>query len=165
MIASLDESLRIAEVFQLVVTCGLPLALVLLGLGAGRVVERAHLRRIEAREAATRNVFVSDVRTAPPGIAAGGATLVTGSVVIGSDPFKRFVGALRSIVGGEMRAYNRMMQRARREAILRAVEEAQRLGATAVINLRLETSNVGGIGKKAQIMAEVMAYGTAIVPR
>ena len=60
--------------------------------------------------------MVVDVKTTPPGVEAASGTLVMGEVVIASDYFKTFVASLRNIVGGEVKAYQTMLSRARREA-------------------------------------------------
>jgi uncharacterized protein YbjQ (UPF0145 family) len=60
------------------------------------------------------------------------------------------------MVGGELRAYNEMMEEARNIAIKRMVEEARALGADGVVNIRCASSSV------AQGAAEVIVYGTAV---
>ena len=62
-------------------------------------------------------------------------------------------------IGGDVASEG---ERARREALCRMLEDAQRLGATAVINVRYETANIGGMGPNSMPMAEVVAYGTAV---
>ena len=64
------------------------------------------------------------------------AELVTGSVVISVDYFKRFVSFLRDIFGGRVGAYESLIDRARREAILRMKENAK--GADIILNLKLK---------------------------
>jgi uncharacterized protein YbjQ (UPF0145 family) len=82
--------------------------------------------------------------------------LVKGSTVqskhIGSD-----IGAsFKTIVGGEIKAYTKMMEESRAIATGRMVEEAGRLGADAIVNVRYTTSAV------MQGASEIMAYGTAV---
>ncbi len=64
--------------------------------------------------------------------------------------------SLRNITGGELKAYSELLTGARDEALDRMVGDAQELGADAVVNVRLETSEVTKGG------AEVIAYGTAV---
>ena len=66
------------------------------------------------------------------------------------------VQASKTLVGGEMKAYTEMMNEARDLAIQRMVEEAEGLGADAVVNIRFATSAI------IQGAAEVIAYGTAV---
>lgn len=86
--------------------------------------------------------------------------LVMGSVVISVDYFKRILAMLRSIVGGNVQSYETLVDRARREAVLRMLESCPQ--ADQVINLRLETSSISQ-GQHNQIgSVEVLAYGTAV---
>lgn len=153
-----------AFIFDLVVGVGIPAGLFLMGLVVGTAVERAHLRRLDDREHALAALPVTDLRTPPAGYDGRGGMLVSGSAVIGSDYFKTLVASLRKIIGGEVRSFERMMQRARREATCRLLERSRDLGAVAVINVRYETSNIGRMTKKPMPMVEVVAYGTAVLP-
>ena len=149
-------------------TCGVPILLLLLGLVVGRTIERAHLSRLKQTEDRLFTIPLTCVKVAPPGIDASGATLVMGSVVVASDYLKTFLAGLRNLIGGEVRSFERLMERARREAVCRAMQEAHEHGAIAVVNLRLETSNIGRTRskskKKIMPMVEVIAYGTALLP-
>ncbi|SDR34220.1 YbjQ family protein [Natronobacterium texcoconense] len=64
--------------------------------------------------------------------------------------------SLRNITGGELKAYSELLTKARDEAISRMEDDAERMGADAVVNVRLETSKVTEGG------SEVIAYGTAV---
>lgn len=144
------------------VNCGIPLVLIGIGFGVGSVVERAHFRDLARREEALRGMIATNLRTAPAGLAVASGQLVSGSVVIGSDYFKTFAAGLKKLIGGEVRSFERMMERARREARCRMLEDARRRGARVVINVRFETSSIGGFGPQRMPMAEVIAYGTAL---
>ena len=67
--------------------------------------------------------------------------------------------ALRSIGGGEIHQYTAMLEDSRRQAIDRMVENATAMGANAIVMMRFDSSEIG------QSMAEVVAYGTAVVVR
>ncbi len=71
---------------------------------------------------------------------------------IGSDIF----AGLKNIVGGEIQEYTKLQADAREQAIQRMQEDAERLGADAVICVRLQTSAI------AQGASEILAYGTAV---
>lgn len=145
--------------------CAIPVFLIALGFFVGRAVEASHLRALDRREQELSGVVATNLRVPPAGFGPVDGTLVSGSVVIGSDYFKTFAAALRKLVGGEVRSFERMMERARREALCRLLEDARARGATAVINVRFETSSIGSMGgQNAMPMAEVIAYGTALVP-
>ena len=68
------------------------------------------------------------------------------------------------LIGGRIKTYEPLLDRARREAVLRMTEEAQRLGYDAVINVRLETSRLANARSNGQGIAgvEMLAFGTAI---
>ncbi len=146
--------------------CAIPLFLIALGFFVGRAVEASHLRALDRRERELAGMVATNLRVPPAGFEHAHGALVSGSVVIGSDYFKAFAAGLRKIIGGEVRSYERMMMRARREALCRMLEDARARGANAVINVRYETSSIGGMmGPNAMPMAEVIAYGTALVSR
>ncbi len=154
----------IAGVIWQLFTLTVPVALIVLGYLVGSSVEKRHLRSLEEREAQYRHISWTNLRTVPPGQRCAKAALVDGQAVIASEYFKNVAAKLRNFFGGELRSMETLMQRARREAILRMVEKAAGMGASAVWNVRLETSTIGrGGGGRGAAMAEVHAYGTALV--
>ena len=82
--------------------------------------------------------------------------VVTGSTIQSKNMFSDFGQGLKSIVGGELKSYTGMMEKARNQATQRMVDQAVRLGADAIIGVRYTTSAI-----MAQA-AEVLVYGTAI---
>lgn len=82
--------------------------------------------------------------------------LVKGSTIQSKHVGKDITESFKTLVGGELSAYTQMMNEARALATKRMVEEAQRLGADAIVNVRYASSAV------VQGAAEVMAYGTAV---
>jgi len=88
--------------------------------------------------------------------------LVQGNVVISSDYFKMFVAGLRKLVGGRLTTFESLLDRGRREAILRLKREAVLAGANMVFNVRFETSAVSQGANGAIGSIEVLAYGSAI---
>jgi len=141
-------------------------ALLLAGLLFGRAAERRHYRDIVAREQALADILVFSERRLPDFAAPPRTALVTGSVVIAEDYFKRIAASLKSLVGGRLTAYESLMDRGRREAVLRMKEEARRLGADMVFNVRFETASLAESagGRQAMFSAEFIAYGTALIP-
>jgi uncharacterized protein YbjQ (UPF0145 family) len=65
--------------------------------------------------------------------------------------------SLRSIVGGEIHEYTQMLEEARRHALDRLVQNAQAMGANAVLMMRFDSAEIGNT------MSEIVAYGTAAV--
>ena len=82
--------------------------------------------------------------------------LVSGSTVRAKNAIKDFGAGLKNIVGGELKSYTELLAEAREEAIDRMKEQAKRLHANAIINVRFATSSVTAGA------AEVYAYGTAV---
>ena len=81
--------------------------------------------------------------------------LVQGSTIRAKHVGKDIMAGLKNIVGGELKGYTELLQEARKEAVARMLEQANFLGANAVVNVRFATSSV------AQGAAELFAYGTA----
>jgi uncharacterized protein YbjQ (UPF0145 family) len=140
--------------------------LVLLALGyfAGRAAERRHYRSIRSREREYKEILLFATKF-PPAVQTLQATaLVSGSAVISSDYFKLFVASLRKLFGGRFRVYETLLDRARREAVLRMKQHARGMGGRAIFNVKFETFNVT-MGARGGIAAiEVLAYGTALIP-
>lgn len=82
--------------------------------------------------------------------------IVKGTVVHSKNVGKDFMAAMKTLVGGELTGYTQMLNEARQIAVKRMVDEAETLGADAVINVRYGTSSV------MSGAAEVIAYGTAV---
>lgn len=140
------------------------ITLLTLGYVFGRIAEKKHFKSIIKREKQYRNLLTFSERFPVPGLGAIDTELVGGNVVISIDYFKRIAAGLRSLIGGRVTAYETLLERARREAILRMKEQAHRRGATQVINVKLETASITK-GRKQQIgCVEVYAYGTALIP-
>ncbi len=140
------------------------LVLLATGYTVGRIAERRHYRSILAREKEMANVMVFTNRF-PPLTQQASQALVTGSVVISEDYFKRVVSGLQSLLGGRLRAYESLLDRARREAVLRMKQEARDKGARMIINVKFQTFSIPGRNPRSFGAVEVMAYGTALTPR
>ena len=82
--------------------------------------------------------------------------LVKGSTIQSVNIGKDIGQAFKGLVGGEMKSYNEMMNTARALATKRMVQEAEALGADAIVNIRYASAAV------MQSAAEVMSYGTAV---
>lgn len=155
---------RTFELLNLLINFGLPLLALVVAYFIGSVIERRHFRNIRAREEQLHGYPVVSFDTMPADWHASSATLVTGSIVISLDYFKRVIAGLRGLVGGRIKTYEPLLERARREALLRMTESAREQGYDAVINVRLETSrlaNARGDGK-GTAGVEMLAFGTAV---
>jgi len=134
--------------------------LLIIGIIFGRANEGKHLNRLKADEAAMSHIKVLNIKTLPDYVAQGGA-LVQGNVVIAVDYFKMVMSSIRMVFGGRLNSYETLLDRARREAIIRMQKDADGLGAHAIYNARVEFAVVGQ--QPARIGgAELLAYGTAV---
>jgi uncharacterized protein YbjQ (UPF0145 family) len=143
---------------------GFPIALLLATYGIGAAVERRHFRLLRTREIRSRGMPVATILKLPRDWDVTGSALVSGSAVVSLDYFKRFVAGLRLLFGGRVASYESLLDRARREALLRMKESAHEAGYRAVIGVRLETSQIASRGRQGSGTAgvEVLAFGTAL---
>ncbi|HEU4853070.1 MAG TPA: heavy metal-binding domain-containing protein [Telluria sp.] len=136
-------------------------ALILLGYIFGRAAEARHYRSIASREQAWLALpATSGKNLLDPSRPVERSELVTGSCVVSIDYFKRAVASLRSLVGGAVKSHETLIDRARREAVLRLKESCP--GAQEIVNLRIETSSISGSRPGSVGSVEVLAYGTAV---
>jgi len=149
-------------VFQFFMQLFIPLSLVLVCFLIGKGIELHHFKTLAEREQRLSNIIVTNLKTIPPQYANAQPILVMGSAVIATDYFKVFAAGLRKFFGGEIKSYVTLMERARREAMVRLLEQAAQQGATAVWNIRYETSTTHGQHRKKPGGVEVLAYGTAL---
>lgn len=130
------------------------ITLFIIGLVFGKYNEKRHFSRLEKAEKELSHIKVLNIKTLPLNLDVGGI-LVTGNVVIAIDYFKMVMAALRIFLGGRLNSYSSLIERARREAVIRMQRSADKMGADAIYNTRLEFSAVGQ-------GAELLAYGTAV---
>ncbi len=139
--------------------------LLIFGYTIGSINEKNHYKSIEEREKKTLPLPVVNMKKVEdilkPGKKIASAELVTGSVVVSIDYFKRILASLKNLVAGNVRSYETLIDRGRREAILRMKEAAD--SPDIIMNLRIETSTIGRSANRNSIGSiEVLAYGTAI---
>lgn len=128
----------------------------------GNHIEKKHYANILERERKLHHIIVVAIKRPPSTFQ--DQQLVKGSVVVSSDKFRRFLAKFRHFFGGNVRSYETLLDRARREAILRMKEEAAQLGANAILNVKLETVSLDDIHNARSRVSgtvEVLAYGTA----
>jgi len=133
--------------------------LIVVGYVFGTIIEKRHFKSLIKRE--EEMLYLPTISLKKPLRAEDikSSAMVNGSVVISIDFFKKFVAGLINFFGGNITVYESLIDRARREAILRMKESAK--DASEIINVKIETSsitkNTKGVGA-----IEVLAYGTAI---
>src|SRR3970040_635540 len=111
-----------------------------------------------ARPAAGR-IIVVNTETVPGYRIEEVKGLVQGNTIRAKHIGRDIGAGLKSLVGGELKAYTELLTEARREAMQRMLAQAGQLGANAVVNVRFTTSSVAGGA------AELYAYGTAVLLR
>jgi uncharacterized protein YbjQ (UPF0145 family) len=150
------------EIVNLILRIGGPLLLIGVGFFAGRINEARHRASLRRREAMPGPVL-TNLERLPGGMTAVQSSFCIGNVVIASDYFKFFGAQLKTLVGGRLRTLETLIDRGRREALLRVREQAAAVGADVVLNVRLETAVVmRGRRNRPYPAAEVLAYGTAV---
>ncbi len=104
----------------------------------------------------THSIILSNTETVPGRQIVEFYGLVTGNTVRAKHLGRDIMAGLKNIVGGELVGYTELLQDSRNEALERMTEQAQSVGANAVVNVRFATSSI------AQGAAELFAYGTAV---
>jgi uncharacterized protein YbjQ (UPF0145 family) len=131
------------------------------GLIAGTIAVRKHLADLALREQSNGAFLVTQLRSFPayaPGNLA--PQLIVAEVTLSSDYFRSFLASIRRLFGGEMKSFHTLLQRARREATQRLIEQSRSLGYNAICNLRLEGADIGG-NSKGRGAAIVCIFATA----
>lgn len=83
--------------------------------------------------------------------------LVQGSTVRAKHVGRDIMAGLKNVFGGELKGYTELLEDSRKEALSRIEQQAEALGANAVINIRFSTSSV------AQGASEIFVYGSAVI--
>ncbi|MFC7215678.1 YbjQ family protein [Saliphagus sp. GCM10025334] len=99
---------------------------------------------------------ITTTETVPDGEIDEVLGVARGNTVEARNVGRDITQGIRNIFGGELKAYSELLSKARDEAVDRMEADAERMGADAVVNVRLETSQITDGG------SEVMAYGTAV---
>ena len=151
------------DAIGLIFGLGITVVFLAMGLLVGGATERAHFRSIRRRENELKDILATQVKSFPGAVPGGSAPrMIVAEVVIASDYLKTFLAGFRNLFGGRVGSYQTMLERARREAALRVLEQARSLGYTGVCNIRLETADVGGNNTSRKVaMAAILASGTA----
>ena len=130
----------------------------------GRWTEKNHIKDILKREASLKDLAWRNTGKFETFENTNGV-LVYGSVVVAQDAFKALLAKITFIFGGRVTAYEPLMERARREAILRMKTKAKSIGATEIVHIRMETSPVGMTKNNFSSCVEVFCFGTALKPQ
>ncbi len=159
----MDDAEIVGDLIGLLLQIGIPILLLLLTWFTGKLIDRRHLANLSAREQALGPFSVTTLRRIPADAdPATPPTLVAGEVSLATDYLKRFFAGFRALIGGEVKCFRLLLVRARREALMRMLEEARRQGYDAVYNVRYETADIGGNqNPRGTKMVALLVYGTA----
>lgn len=131
----------------------------------GSSIEKKHFKKLKKREIRLyKRPYVNfQIKKWSSTRKVESAKLVTGTVVISGDYFKNFIASIKNLFGGRLTSFESLMDRARREAILRMREKAP--NANMIINVKIESSMISPLSNgKQQVIPRIaiIAYGTAI---
>jgi len=131
---------------------------------SGGILERRHLKNLRLLESGSRGVLAVTIEDLPPDWHVESCELVMGNVVISQDYFKRFAASIKGIFGGNVRVLEPLLERARREALIRMKGVAHSRGYDTIINVRIETATLASARRdgKGTAGVEILAFGTAI---
>ena len=137
------------------------IALIFIGFFAGRYLEKKHFTSIKEREKNLIHIPTTNFKK-PIDMDREilESKLAVGSVVVSTDYFKTILASFRNIFGGNIASYETLIDRGRREAILRMKEQFP--DSDSFINLRIETSSISKGRQKATITVEILATATAL---
>lgn len=130
---------------------------------SGSITEKNHYKSIRNRELSLfKQPYVSFAKKIGANKQVKNSFLVSASVVLGCDHFKAFIADLKSIFGGNVSTYESVLDRGRREAILRIRERARNNRANVVLNVKVDTVMLDPLGTSKHPKVCVTAYGTAV---
>lgn len=102
-------------------------------------------------------MIVTNIETVPGQTIVKHLGLVSGNTVRSKHAGRDLMAGLKNIFGGELKGYTELLTESREEAVQRMIDQAEAVGANAIVNVRFSTSSV------AAGAAELYAYGTAVV--
>ena len=140
-------------------------ALLVVGGGVGTLLQNSHFNSLKRRERLYRRIPVLTFEHCPEHWQVERAGLVSGNVVVSLDYFRSFWVLARVVFDARIRAIEPLLERARREALLRMIEAARARGFDALVNVRLETArlaNRAGGSREGLAGIEILAYGTGL---
>ena len=147
------------SIWDMIVANGLQVVSVgVLGWLIATWLERRHFKSMSEREILLQGISVNTAKRISS-CEPEGVTLLIGSVVVAHDYFRTLIIFFRKVIGGNIKPYERLVERGRREALIRLKEEAEIRGMDKVINVRFTTNAIAGRFLHA---IEMVAYGTGV---
>lgn len=141
------------------------ITILIITYATGSIIEKNHYKKIKQREIALIKKpivnFGAKSWQPNPNKKIKKVELVTGEVVISGDYFKNFTASIKNMFGGRLTTFESVLDRGRREAILRMREKA--IGANFIINTRIESVMLSNTYTQQSVpQCAIIAYGTAI---
>ena len=157
-----ETATAVEGIITLFIQLGVPLLILVCAWLSNRHVQRSRDRELTAKEQYYRfRILQNNLKQIPAG--SGSPVLVCGCAVIANNYFVSFASSFKHLLGGEMKGYTHLCCAARRLALVRMLEEADRVGANAVYNIRFETATIISANNRKQSGGvELIAYGTAV---
>ncbi len=137
------------------------LSLVILWFVVWSILEKRHFKSIEEREVKYKEI-IQITKTDSKKMKIENGELLSWNVVISIDFFKKFIASFINFFGWRLFVYESLLDRARREAILRIKEEAHKKWYNCLANLKIETSSISKWKKWSIGSVEILAYATAV---
>jgi uncharacterized protein YbjQ (UPF0145 family) len=148
---------------NLILSVGLPLLVavgpLLFSWIFGNIYQKKKQEELGARVKAFGTDNLTTLKAPPAQVSASG--LLTANIIMSVSWWQRLVGGLKTIFGGQVETWDRILAWARKEAMQRLREQASTKGFDNVINVRLETSEIQS-SKGRNTAIEILAYGTGI---
>ncbi|HMO14133.1 MAG TPA: heavy metal-binding domain-containing protein [Pirellulaceae bacterium] len=149
------------ELIVTIVGVSIGLLLLVAAFALGGYVDRKHLANLAERERLCQSIQLSQSQHFfSPHFGGSPPQIVTAETVVANNHFKRFLASWRKFFGGEIKSFHVLVERARRETLMRLVENAQQQGFNALCNVRLDSVDIGG-NTTAQGMSCICILGTA----
>ncbi|TWT86763.1 hypothetical protein Mal64_35930 [Pseudobythopirellula maris] len=149
---------------ELLINIGFLLFFLSLGLIFGTAMERRHLRRLESREQAHAGFLVTQLKSYPGAVDTSVTPrMYAAEAVVATDYLKSFLSGIRKFFGGELKSYKSLLERARREAQMKVVEQAAADGYDTACNFRYITADIGGAlnPKQKSVIVAMLVSATA----
>lgn len=143
---------------------GLPLVMLAFAWSMGVWITRRHETDLAQRELAVAHIYVHNTgRLQDAVLGPHPPVMVTSEVTLGVDHFRGFLGQWKSLFGGQVRSYQMVLDRARREVVMRMLEQTHALGYNALANVRIDFADISGSALRRRKAADisVLASGTA----
>lgn len=150
---------------ELVIKLIFVISLIVWGYFRGSRNYKAHIKQLDFEEQQVKDILIFATKYPDQSSSLPlDPILVAGSAVISVDHFRYFLSSLRKFVGGNYSVYEDLTLRARRQAIIRMKQQAQKYNTQMIFNVKYQTTPLSNQQQGEMPQVEVLAYGTAFIP-